>query len=83
MNVQTHPGRASAGELPTLIRIDAVLALTRLSKSTIYKLEREGHFPRRTMLTHRASAWFEDEVHQWLRDRRDNRDLPPDQPSRR
>jgi prophage regulatory protein len=83
MNVQTRPAGATPGELPSLIRIDAVLALTRLSKSTIYKLEREGHFPRRTMLTHRASAWFEDEVHQWLRDRREHRDLPADQPARR
>lgn len=61
---------------PALIRIDRVMALTQLSKSSIYKLVREGRFPQPTRLTLRASAWFEDEVFAWLEARRANRDLP-------
>lgn len=68
--------RAAPPHPPALIRIDRVMALTQLSKSTIYKLVREGDFPEPIRLTLRASAWMEDEVFAWLEARRANRGLP-------
>jgi prophage regulatory protein len=40
----------------------------------IYRLERQGLFPRRIRLGRRAVGWVEEEVESWLRERVDARD---------
>ena len=40
-----------------ILRCREVLEITRLSKSTIDKLEREGRFPSRFKIGERAIAW--------------------------
>ena len=47
-----------------------------LSRSTIYKLEAEGNFPRRVQLTGNGSiAFVESEIEQWMASRIQARDL--------
>lgn len=52
-----------------ILRIQDVIAVTRLSRSTIYRLIQAGKFPRPIKLTERASGWRYEAVEEWLRDR--------------
>ena len=45
-----------------------------MSKSTIYAMAKRGQFPRPIKLGEQASAWVEDEVSAWQRDRIAKRD---------
>lgn len=49
-----------------LLRLAAVLTLTGLKKSSIYKKANEGTFPKPLKLSSRAVAWRFDEVQQWI-----------------
>jgi prophage regulatory protein len=49
-----------------MLRLPGVLALTGLSKSSLYRLEAAGAFPERLRLTERCSAWRESEILSWL-----------------
>lgn len=51
------------------IRLREVERITGLSKSTVYRLEALGTFPKRVKLSDRASAWKVSEVVQWLAER--------------
>ncbi|AJE46146.1 helix-turn-helix transcriptional regulator [Celeribacter indicus] len=50
----------------TLLTIEEVAVRTRLSKPTIYKLIRQGHFPRQLRLCANKVAWLEREVGEWV-----------------
>jgi prophage regulatory protein len=43
--------------------------MTGLSRSTLWRLEREGSFPRRRKLSANAVGWLENEVRIWLQKR--------------
>lgn len=47
------------------LRLPAVIERTGLSRTTIYRLEMEGKFPRRLKTSQSSSAWVESEVQQW------------------
>lgn len=49
-----------------ILRLPAVKARTRLSRSTIYLRISEGSFPRPVSLGGRAVGWIEGEVNDWL-----------------
>jgi prophage regulatory protein len=49
------------------LRFPAVRARTGLSRSTIWRLERQGGFPRHRRISRNAVAWVEDEVTDWMR----------------
>ncbi len=49
-----------------LLRLPAVLRLTGLSRSTIYKLMAAGEFPPAHKITRRAVAWCSSEIDQWV-----------------
>jgi len=51
-----------------VLRLPAVIEITGLSRSSIYRLVQEGKFPPPVKLSARASAWFEADVAQWLSD---------------
>lgn len=53
------------------LRLPAVEAATGYRRSTIYRLIQQGKFPAPISLSDsgRASAWVEDEVNQWCKDR--------------
>lgn len=52
-----------------LIRFREVLALTGLSRSSMYRFIEENDFPAQVQLGGRAVAWVESEVQDWIRKR--------------
>ena len=56
-----------------LLRIREVLDLVGLKKATVYQLLRTGQFPRSVKITSRAVGWVEEEIQQWLAERRNRR----------
>ena len=57
-----------------LIKLGEVKQDTGLSRSSIYRLVKNGDFPKPVKLGERASAWLESEVDQWIADRIEQRD---------
>ena len=51
------------------LRFDAVRDRTGLSRTTIWRLERKGVFPRHRQISANAVAWREDEVEAWIESR--------------
>ena len=49
-----------------LLRFPAVRARTGLSRSTIWRLERQGAFPRHHRISANAVAWVEDDIAKWI-----------------
>ncbi len=58
-----------------LIDIDVVKERTTLSRSTIYRLRKEGKFPNPIRLTENRVAWLETDIDQWIEDRLNGRSL--------
>jgi prophage regulatory protein len=52
-----------------IIRLPEVKALTKLSRSTIYRLANEGEFPAPVALGPRAVGWKNAAVLEWLHNR--------------
>ena len=49
-----------------IMRLSEVKAVTGLSKTTIYRFEKEGRFPLRVSLGERSVGWFEDDIESFL-----------------
>lgn len=49
-----------------ILRLNAVISLTGLSRSTIYLLIKQGKFPKQVKLGERAVGWREVDVMAWL-----------------
>jgi prophage regulatory protein len=49
-----------------IMRFSEVKAVTGLSKTTIYRFEKQGRFPSRVSLGERSVGWFEDDVQAFL-----------------
>lgn len=60
--------RADGGPL-RFLRFMAVRDRTGLSRSTIWRLERRGAFPKHKRLSTNAVGWLEQEIDQWVRSR--------------
>jgi prophage regulatory protein len=56
-----------------MLREEQVRDLTGLSRSTRWRLERRGEFPKRVTLTARCVGWLESEVAAWLEKRAEER----------
>ncbi|ENH7394710.1 AlpA family transcriptional regulator [Vibrio vulnificus] len=56
-----------------LIRFREVLAMTGLSRSSVYRSIEENQFPTQVQLGGRAVAWVESEVQEWITQRVENR----------
>jgi prophage regulatory protein len=50
-----------------LLRFPAVRERTGLSRSTIWRLERQGAFPRHHRISANAVAWVEHDIASWIR----------------
>ena len=61
------PDLARADREVRFLRFPAVRARTGLSRSTIWRLERYGGFPRHRRISPNAVAWVEQEVIDWMR----------------
>ena len=56
--------------MSNLLRFPAVQDKTGgLSRTTIWRLEREGFFPKRRVITPHTVAWNEDEIDAWIQSR--------------
>jgi prophage regulatory protein len=60
-----HDASASQRSLK-LLRFPAVRERTGLSRSTIWRLERRGEFPRHYRIAPNVVAWVEDDVTNWI-----------------
>lgn len=57
---------------PEFLRIRDVMAMTGLSRASVYRLAGEG-FPKPVKLSDRASAWVRTEVEAWVQAKIANR----------
>lgn len=64
-NLTAPPSPFASGLVP-LLRIDDVLRLTGLSRSTVYRLVREGTFPAPLKLSVQSVAWRADALQAWM-----------------
>ena len=62
-------GQARGAVNARLLRSRAVTSMTGLSRMTIYRLEAQGHFPKRIKLGEKAIAWRQDEIDDWIQAR--------------
>lgn len=53
-----------------LIRWPEVKKATNLSRTTAWRLEKEGKFPKRRKLSAHAVAWMSDEIYAWIASRK-------------
>lgn len=67
----TTPGRDADAirRLPRLLRFPAVRERTGLSRSTIWRLERRGEFPKHHRISPNVVAWVEQDVAEWIEGR--------------
>jgi prophage regulatory protein len=56
------------------LRIRETKAKTGLANSTLYDLIQKGKFPKPVRLTDRCSAWIEEEIEKWQKQRVAERD---------
>ena len=70
-NANLDPLRYESGQLPTLIRIKAVIEITSISRSYLYDLSNRGLFPRSVQLVNGGTsvAWVRSEVLAWVNSR--------------
>ncbi len=52
-----------------MLRFPSVRERTGLSRTTIWRLERQGAFPRHRRISANAVAWLEHEVSAWIREK--------------
>jgi len=52
-----------------VLRMPQVVAITGLSRMTIYRLEKRGQFPRRIQLSPNSIGWLQDQIDQWIKSR--------------
>ena len=67
----------SSSKRPSLnkvIKLSEVKQITTLSTASIYRQIKDNSFPKQIKLGERSSAWFYEEIMQWLEDKRIERD---------
>lgn len=50
-----------------MLRLNAVLDRTGLSRSTLYRKMQDGTFPKQVPISTRCAAWRESAINEWLR----------------
>ena len=60
--------------LNKVIKLNEVKHLTTLSTASIYRQIKDNSFPKQIKLGERSSAWFYEEIIQWLEEKRIERD---------
>lgn len=59
-----------------ILRFPAVIAMTGIPRSSLYRYIKLGHFPPSTKLGPRAVGWLESDIHAWLAGRHSAARLP-------
>ena len=52
-----------------ILRMKQVIKATGLSRTTLWRLERRGDFPKRLRLGPNSTGWLETEVQRWIESR--------------
>lgn len=52
-----------------ILRVEEVVKLTKLSRATLWRLEKKGLFPCRRQITPGCVGWLSDDVTNWVADR--------------
>ncbi|MBL6930570.1 MAG: AlpA family phage regulatory protein [Rhodospirillales bacterium] len=52
-----------------LLKINDVIELSGLSRSSVYALAQQNKFPKPLKQSERSSAWVEDEIKEWIAER--------------
>ena len=73
MNKNINSGSAKLS-FNKVIKLNEVKHLTALSTASIYRQIKDNSFPRQIKLGERSSAWFYEEIMQWLEEKRIERD---------
>jgi prophage regulatory protein len=66
---RTAPAIAATPEPDAIIREPECAALTGLSRSTRWRLERAGQFPRRVRISPSCIGWRRSEIQAWIAER--------------
>jgi len=74
--IRNGPEADAANRPLRFLRFPAVRARTGLSRTTIWRLERRGDFPRHRRISSNAVAWAEHEVADWIRSKLDASSQP-------
>ena len=61
--------KEKAMDYPRLIKLDTVIEITTLSVPTIYRLMKNGQFPKQIMVSERSARWSESEVLQYINEK--------------
>ena len=56
------------------IKLAKVMEITSLSSATIYRLIKQGDFPKQIKLSQRTVVWNMDEIDNWLEHKMDTRE---------
>ena len=56
------------------IKLAQVKELTAFSSATIYRLIKIGEFPKQIKLAKRSSGWLQEEIYNWLEEKKNARD---------
>ena len=54
---------------PRLIKLDTVIEITTLTVSTIYRLMKNGQFPKQIKISERSTRWSESEVLNYIEEK--------------
>ena len=57
-----------------VIKLAQVKELTTFSSATIYRLIKIGEFPKQIKLAKRSSGWLQEEIYNWLEEKKNARD---------
>jgi len=52
-----------------ILRTNAVVKATGLSRTTLWRLERRGDFPKRIRLGPNSRGWLQSEIQEWIESR--------------
>lgn len=60
-----RPAHARGSEPRRMLNEPQVLAIIPVSRTTLYRMERAGRFPKSTYISPNRRVWFEDEIVAW------------------
>jgi len=70
MSLEHSPGRSGLSPAShRIVRLPVVMDMTGLSRTTIWRLERDGQFPKRRRLSANSVGWIMQSVQEWIAER--------------
>jgi prophage regulatory protein len=73
----THSKRSARLELRPMLTEQMVLAIVPISRTTLFRLESAGRFPKSTYISPNRRVWFRDQVIAWQTAINDNDERNP------